>query len=293
VLLIAATVALVWARHRVRVADWLLFGALAVAALAAQRNIFLVGFIAPILVVSYLPLPKLAAWAALAAAFTSAAVGAASGGVFQFRAAEWQLPSGAADFLLAHHVTAPLFNTYEYGGYLMWRLWPTERVFIDGRALSESLFQDYVRILYNHDDSDGPSADQLLDRYGVQAIVMNGFEYVDGIVYLLAPALADPHQTAWKLVYTDPQSLIFMRQPPPGVAPLDSLRVLDHLEAECSLHLDHRPQYPRCARALGQVFAKVGDYSRARRWVGIYLSHAQAPDPEAQDAYRRLLSAGQ
>ena len=77
------------------------------------------------------------------------------------------------------------------------------------------------------------------------------------------------------------------------MAVLDSLRIFPSLEAECQAHLEHEPGYPRCARALGQVFAKVGDYSRARRWVGIYLSHAQAPDPEAQDAYRRLLSAGQ
>lgn len=293
VMLTAAAGTLIWARQKVRLADWLLFAAFAAAAITAQRNIILIGFLAPILVISYLPVHRMATWAALAAASACAIFAGVSGGVFQFRAAEWQLPSGAADFLLAHHVSAPLFNTYEYGGYLMWRLWPAQRVFIDGRALSESLFQDYVRILYNHDESGGPSADQLLDRYGVQAIVMNGFEYTNGIVYLLAPALADPRQTAWKLVYSDSQSLIFMRQPPPGMTPLDSLGVLDHLEAECSLHLDHRPQYARCARALGDVFGRIHDYARARRWVGIYLAHTQTPDPEAQDAYRRLLGAGQ
>src|SRR6202012_986976 len=116
---------------------------------------------------------------------------------------------GPPHFRRAHNIRSPLFNTYEYGGYLMWRLWPTERVFIDGRALSESVFQDYVRILYNQDEGGGLSAQQLLDRYGVQVIVMNGFEYADGIVYLLAPALADPNQTTWKLVYNDPQSLVF------------------------------------------------------------------------------------
>ena len=110
-----------------------------------------------------------------------------------------------------------MFNTYEYGGYLIWRLWPAERTFIDGRALSESVFQDYARILYNHDASDGlPSGEDLLNRYGVQVIVMNTFEYASGPVYLLAPALADPAQTAWKLVYNDPQALVFMRTPPPG-----------------------------------------------------------------------------
>jgi hypothetical protein len=37
----------------------------------------------------------------------------------------------------------------------MWRLWPREHVFIDGRALSDRVFGDYARILYNHDASGG------------------------------------------------------------------------------------------------------------------------------------------
>ena len=190
--------------------------------------------------------------------------------------------------LVLHHVTQPMFNTYEYGGYLIWRLWPGQRTFIDGRALSESVFQDYARILYNHDASDGmPSGEDLLNRYGIQVIVMNTFEYATGPVYVLAPA-----QTAWKLVYNDPQALVFMRTPPPGVQPLNSLDVLTHMEDECGLHIEHEPEYTRCARSLGQVFTKVGEFSRARKWVGIYLEHPHAPDPEAEQAYQQLLNAG-
>jgi hypothetical protein len=193
------------------------------------------------------------------------------GSAFQFRAAEWRYPAGAADFLLAHHIAGPIFNTYEYGGYLIWRLWPEQRVFIDGRSLSESLFQDYGRILYNVEESGGSNAQQLLDRYGVQTIVMNTFEYSQGLVYRLAPALADPQQTEWKLVYDDPTAIVLMRHPPAGVAALDSLRVLTHMEAECDLHLRHEPRLALCARALSQVFTQVGDQARARQWYGTYL----------------------
>jgi hypothetical protein len=293
VLLLGAAALLLWARRRSRLVDWLLFLAFALAGLSAQRNTFLIGFLAPVLIVSYFPwkprLPVFAQYAAAAMVVVALGVGTARGSFFQLRAAEWKYPAGAADFLLAHHVTEPLFNTYEYGGYLIWRLWPRERVFIDGRALSESIFMDYARILYNHDASGGKSADELLDQYGVQAIVMNSFEYVNGLVYLLAPALADPAQTDWKLVYSDAQAVVFMRHPPPGVEPLASLRVLDHMEAECDLHLERQPQFPRCARGLGQVFARIGDLTRARRWIGVYLAHPHDPDPEAEQQYQRLL----
>jgi hypothetical protein len=301
VLLVVAASVLVWARRRVRIADWLIFAAFAAAALAAQRNTILVGLVAPITIAAYLPwkfrLPWVTHWVApyALAALLAVGLGAgiARGSFFQWRTAEWKVPRGAADFLARHHVTQPMFNTYEYGGYLIWRLWPGQRTFIDGRALSESVFQDYARILYNHDASDGmPSGEDLLNRYGIQAIVMNTFEYTTGPVYLLAPALADPAQTTWKLVYNDPQALVFMRTPPPGVRPLNPLDVLTHMEDECGLHIEHEPESARCARSLGQIFTKVGDFSRARKWVGIYLEHPHAPDPEAEQAYQRLLNAG-
>ena len=293
-LLAGAAVVLLWRRREVRVVDWLLFAAFAAAALAAGRNTIFIGFLAPVLIACYFPwkrnLPAPVQWGAAALLLAGLGMGIGSGRFFQLRAAEWRYPRGAADFLLAHHVTGPLFNTYEYGGYLIWRLWPHQRVFIDGRALSESLFLDYARILYNHDESGGKSAQELLDQYGIRTIVMNSFEYAGGLVYLLAPALSDPRQTEWKLVYSDPAALIFMRHPPAGVEPLDSLRVLDHMEAECDLHLEREPRYTLCARSLGQVFARIGDVDRARRWIGIYLAHPHAPDPDAERTYQRLIS---
>jgi hypothetical protein len=96
------------------------------------------------------------------------------------------------------------------------------------------------------------------------------------LVYRLAPALADPQQTEWKLVYDDPTAIVLMRHPPAGVAPLDSLRVLTHMEAECGLHLRHDPRQPLCARALSQVFTQVGDQARARQWYGTYLQYADS-----------------
>ena len=296
VLAAAALAAMIRARRTVRVADWLLLGAFAAAAFTAERNTIFIAFFAPVFLAAYLPwkcpLPAAAGWAAGLALAAGIVWGTAAGDFFQLRAADWRYPAGAADFLAAHHVTGRMFNTYEYGGYLIWRLWPRQRVFIDGRALSDRVFDDYARILYNHDDSGGKSAPQLLDQYGVQVILMNTFEYVTGTVYLLAPALADPAQTEWRLVYRDPQALVWMRHPPAGVAPLDSLEVFGHMEDECGLHLDREPDRPRCARSLAQTFAKIHDFTRARRWLGIYLDHPHAADPEADAAYRQYVSGG-
>ena len=270
---LGAAILMLWAWRRVRIVDWLLFAAFATAAFSAQRNTILIGLIAPIVMVSYFPWKRaISPLLPFAASVLAIGIGivASWGGGFQFRAAEWRYPGGAADFLLAHHVTGPIFNTYEYGGYLIWRLWPEQRVFIDGRSLSESLFDDYGRILYNVEEPGHENARQLLDRYGVQTIVMNSFEYSQGLVYRLAPSLADPRQSEWKLVYDDPTAIVLMRHPPDGVAPLDSLRVLTHMEAECDLHLQHEPRLRLCALSLSQVFTQVGDLRRARKWASVY-----------------------
>jgi len=289
VLLAACAAVLLWARTKVRVSDWLLFAAFTAMAVTAQRNTILIGFLAPILIASYIPwkrpVPRFAPYVAAALLLAALGAGLVRGRFFQLRAAEWRYPSGAVDFLRAHHVTSRVFNTYEFGGYLMWRLWPEQRVFIDGRALSDALFSDYIRILYNQDSGAQP----VLDRYGIDVIVLNGFEYFNGILYPLAPMLAGSQSAVWTLVFSDPQSMVFMRHPPPGVAPLDSSLVMTNLEQECGIHIDRDPQHPRCARSLAKEFSKFHDFTRARRWIGIYLDHWHDPDPEAEQAYRAYL----
>ncbi len=249
VLLAAAAVALAVARRRVRPADWLLFTAFAVAGLSAGRNTFLIALLAPILIAAYVPWKRtLHAYAQVGVALLLAggfAVEIAEGRSFQLRAAEWQFPARAADFLLAHHITQPIFNTYEDGGYLIWRLWPQERVFIDGRALSESLFQDYVRILAYSGDSDGPGAEQLPDRYGVRAVVMNGFDYAGGQRYPLALGLVNLEDSPWRLVYADPQAL----------------RICEILRKMCrrSIRCRYRPCWNRSAGCISNASRNFPD----------------------------------
>ncbi len=284
VLLYGAAVALLLAWRKVRVVDWLLFAAFATASLMAFRNILLTGCLAPVLIAAYFPWPrKLPRLAEIAAPLLLAGVLAAGivrGQFFQLRAAVWKFPSGAADFLLDHKISEPIFNTYETGGYLIWRLWPEQRVFIDGRALNESVYGDYASILSN-----SPARRELLARYGVGAIVANAFEYTTGVLYPLVLALSDPE---WQLVHADPAALVFLRHPPPGVHALSKAAIRDHLEAECRLHVEKDPELCLCARTLGFLFLRNGDAERARRSFALYLESPHQPDPEAEQAYRRL-----
>lgn len=273
--------ALLFARRRGRISDWLILLAFAAASLTAVRNIILIGIVGPIVLASYLPtfdprkllprvrhLPSILAGAAVLCLAWLALVPHPD-----LNAADWRVPSGAADFLLAHPITARLFNSYESGGYLIWRLWPHNQVFIDGRALSEQTFQDYRRIAFNADASGGPSADDLLARYNIGAIVMPMIDY-SGKVYLLPAALTDPAQHAWKLVYASSDAVIYLKDPPRGVAPLPPTAAFSAMEAQCNVMIDREGN--DCARGVAELYAKIGDNARAAQWMAVYRSRGGA-----------------
>ena len=244
VLLAGALAVLIWKRRSARPVDFLLLLGFGTLANMAVRNIILAALVGPLVIASYLPrrrVPRAAEFAAAAFLLLGISVPFVQGRAFQFRAAEWKFCGGAADFLLAHHISGPMFNTYEMGGYLIWRLWPQERVFIDGRALNESVYLDYQRIAFNAEATNGKSGEELLKQYGIEVILMDGFEYTSGAPYLLPAALSDPKQTEWKLVYQDAQAVVYMRHPPPDVQPLNSFDALAAMESQCGLHLENDP----------------------------------------------------
>lgn len=291
-LLLGAVAVLVWQRRRTRLVDWLLLFLFGAAYLSAVRNSNLLGLVAPALIASYLPWkhtpripPRWTEWAAALLLAAAIAVPFARGRAFQLRDAEWKYPAGAADFLLAHDITQPMFHSFDKGGYLMWRCWPEERSFIDGRCLNETVFADYQRITKFL-----PGARELLDRYGIQVVVMNAFEANSGSVYVLPLALADPAEKEWKMVFADAGGAVFLRHPPPGVQPLPTAQIFASMEAQCQATLDHDPARPRCARGLANLFRNAGDMARARRWMGLYLDHRTDHNP-ADDALYQQLSA--
>ncbi len=287
-LLFGSVLALILARRHARPVDWLLYSGFAAISLLAVRNTIFLGLIGPVVIATYLP--KLRA-AAITAMLLAAAIlvaydvvpAARVGNVFALRAAEWQLPSGAADFIAAHRIADRMFNNYETGGYLVWRLWPLQRDFIDPRGLSEEAYADYLRML-----TEPKSAEALLHKYGIQMIVIEGFDYLSGHAYPLGVDLADTH-AEWKLVYSDAEGVIFMRHPPPGIEPVDApAALLQSLQMQCAEHMRHDPARPRCARGLAELYAFRGNVAQAEKWMAYYLNHRASPDPEAEQIAQSL-----
>ncbi len=292
-MLFACPICLLLAGRRARFTDWIVYLGFGFAAFWAVRNVMLFGIVAPFIIASYFPwkrpLPAMGEFAAAGLLVLGLGTVVAQGSTPQFRAADWKYPWGAAKFLEDHHVQGPIFNSYLQGGFLIWKLWPQNQVFIDGRALSDKVFDDFQKIAFNYAGSDPR---QMLDRYGINTIVLDGFEFTSGEPMRLVPVLALSKPVQWHLVYWDATATVFMRNPPAGVEPVANEYAMNSMEAQCQSYIAHDPYHCRCARGLATLYDQLGEKARARSWMGIYLDRAPLPDPEARSIYTRLIQEG-
>jgi len=108
-------------------------------------------------------------------------------------------PKAAVEFINQRNLTQPIFNEYHWGGYVIWRLYPRYRVFMDGRAdvYGDQLIEEFFRI---HDGA----ADwrRLLDRYRVQSVLVAPNTAIASLLR---------EDDGWRKVFEDPQAVIFTR----------------------------------------------------------------------------------
>jgi hypothetical protein len=110
-------------------------------------------------------------------------------------------PVKAVQYLKQHPPPRPMFNSHEYGGYLIYSLDGQNKVFIDGRTdiyERTGVFADYRSITWVE-----PNALLLLRAYNVQSCLIERGE-------ALATLLAASSQ--WQKVYADERSVLFVRR---------------------------------------------------------------------------------
>ena len=114
---------------------------------------------------------------------------------------EEKWPVRAVAYLKQHPAPRPMYNTYGYGGYLIWQLDGQNKVFIDGRAdIYErvGVLADYLSI-----SRLGLAAPFLLNAYGIQSCLIDHDEALRTLLE------ASP---GWQRVYSDKVSVLFVRK---------------------------------------------------------------------------------
>ncbi|MDA8219072.1 MAG: hypothetical protein M0Z94_15820 [Dehalococcoidales bacterium] len=112
-------------------------------------------------------------------------------------------PADGVVYLKEHHPAGNLFNTYGWGGYLIYTLYPEYRVFIDGRAdvYGDALMGEYAKVA-----NITPRWREVLDKYQVGTAMV---EKDSPIAVLLAS------QNDWRQVYEGKVERIFVRREAP------------------------------------------------------------------------------
>lgn len=215
-LLLAVVARLAWSRASVRPRDMLLLLVSTFAALSSIRMIPL------FVLVAVPPIAKVAAsWlhgrpqsmAGHRLAFHSVILMAMAGFVAvhisivfrqQAHAEAERFPVGALAFLAAHPPDHPIFNHYDWGGYLIWKLYPRTRVFIDGRAdlYGDAIFQEFMQTYLLTKDWQ-----QTLKRWQIGTVIVPPES-------ALATGLRS--HPGWSLRYEDPRAAVFSLKLEPG-----------------------------------------------------------------------------
>lgn len=114
-------------------------------------------------------------------------------------------PQSAVTYLQATRPLGRLFNSYNWGGYLIWAL-PEYPVFIDGRTdlYGDEFLELWVRIVRAE-----PGWAQVLDRYRVNVVLLEPTWPLVRVLPLVG----------WREVYRDGQSVVFLRYPPVPLQP--------------------------------------------------------------------------
>jgi hypothetical protein len=118
------------------------------------------------------------------------------GNVFDARV----FPLEAVSWLENRPPQGHMFNEFDWGGYLLLRLWPEQQIFMDGHThiYGESLTREYERVI-----NLSPGWEDILQKYDVRWVIMRKQA---PLVRTLASS------DAWHVAYQDATAVILMRR---------------------------------------------------------------------------------
>lgn len=169
------------------------------------------------------------------------------------------LPVKSADFLTDNGLPPPVFNPYEWGGYLIWRLYPQYKVFVDARMMDYSVYEKYRFAKQGEKTA-------LFNEYGINTVVFYTTHHfsIPGIILSL---LTDRE---WRLVYFDGMSTVFVRTDlVPALPSIKKEALLGSLFMFAYSEIKKSPQSSRGYNELGNIYSAIGQWDKAKEYFRI------------------------
>ena len=141
------------------------------------------------------------AWSAVALATLGLGAQAATSQRSVFSYEQSIFPVGAANWMLENPVAGNMFNDLNWGGYLLYRMWPEHLVFVDSQSdfYGERFIRDYADTLAGRGDWEAQ-----LNRYQVAwVLIPPGAGLADQLL----------KDGDWRMAYRDATAVVFVREP--------------------------------------------------------------------------------
>ncbi len=110
-----------------------------------------------------------------------------------------QVPVEAVAYLQEHPDLGPLYNSYNWGGYVIWALYPGHLSFVDGRT---DLFGDEILEGYLKTWRAEPGWEGNLDQWGIRIALLEAN----------APLALVLEHAGWELLYEDEMAVVLARE---------------------------------------------------------------------------------
>jgi hypothetical protein len=110
-------------------------------------------------------------------------------------------PEAAVEYLRAADVPGPIFNSYNWGAYIIWSLYPEYLSFVDGRT---DLFDDELLRQYLTAWRAEGGWQQVLDQWGIATVLLEPDAPLSRVLI---------ESDDWRTVFSDHQAVVIVRQP--------------------------------------------------------------------------------
>jgi hypothetical protein len=109
-------------------------------------------------------------------------------------------PAQAVEFIRAQNLPGPIFNSYNWGGYLIWKLYPERRIYIDGRAdvYGDAFMEEFLRASKGQGDWREP-----LRRYGIRTVIVKPDSPLASLLL---------KEEGWSKAFEDSQAIVLVKQ---------------------------------------------------------------------------------
>lgn len=192
---------------------------------------------------------------------------------------EPRYPIGAAAFVEEHKLPDPLYNEYDFGGYLIWSWYPERKVFQDGRTLVYD--REFFRSLYG--ETTPEDWERVMESYGVRtALVSSRLEEN------FTEKFTDER---WALLYWDEVAAVLLRRIPAHdkwIEPLGYRLLRPSLAGPEIVEMVRQGRSDELERELGRHMALHARSPKAKAFLGWKLLADDKPK-EALGAFEEAL----